>query len=111
MKIFLIITATILFVIIGLSLLCVGSLFNEKIKRKVRINLLIVDIALILMCIIGMTLGSSLNIPTVVAEIFGSVMVVVFMSQLICIVTVIIALIVRKIYRLLNKRTPFNVGV
>ena len=108
MKIFLIITATILFVIIGLSLLCVGSLFNEKIKRKVRINLLIVDIALILMCIIGMTLGSSLNIPTVVAEIFGSVMVVVFMSQLICIVTVIIALIVRKIYRLLNKPVPFD---
>lgn len=105
---FLIITATILAAIIGLALVCVGSLFNEKIRRKVRLIILSIDVVLVLMCIIGMMFSSELHISNTVAEIFGSVMVVVFMSQLICILTVIAALIIRKVYRLLNKPVPFS---
>ena len=108
MKIFLIIVATILSVIIGLALACVGSLFSEKIRRKIRIAIFSVDVALILICIIGMMLNAKLHLPSVAVEIFGSVMVVIFMSQLICILTVIVALMIRKIYRILNKPVPFS---
>ena len=108
MKMFLIIVATILSVIIGLALVCVGSLFSEKIRRKVRIVIFSVDVVLILICVIGMTLNAKLHFPSAAVEIFGSVMVVIFTSQLICILTVIVALIIRKIYRMLNKPVPFN---
>ena len=108
MKIFLIIVATILTVIIGLALVCVSSLFNEKIRRKVRIAIFSIDVALILFCTIGLTLNAKLHLPSAAVEIFGSVMVVIFMSQLICILTVIVAVIIRKIYRMLNKPVPFD---
>ena len=108
MKIFLIITTTILLAIIGLTLVCVGSLFNEKIRRKVRITIFSIDVILILTCIIGATLNFKVKLPSIAIEIFGSVMTVVFMAQLICIVIVALALMIRKIYRLINKPVPFN---
>ena len=106
MKIFLIIVSTILAVIIGLTLLCVGFLFNETAKRFVRILIFVVDILLIVICAVGMWQRDLF--PEEHIELFGNVMTVVFMSQFICIGLVIIAVIIRSIYRLFNKPAPFD---
>ena len=106
MKIFLIIVSTILAVIIGLMLLCVGFLFNETAKRRVRILIFVVDVLLIAICAVGMWQQNLF--PEEHIELFGNVMTVVFMSQFICIGLVIIAVILRSIYRLFNKPAPFD---
>ena len=106
MKIFLMITATILLVIIGLTLISVGFLFNQKARRKIRISILIVDLILIATVVIGMMNRNLFSEELI--EIFGDVMSVIFMSQLICIVIVMLALIVRSIYRFFNKPAPFS---
>ena len=106
MKMFLIIVATILTVIIGLALICVGFLFNKNARRKIRFAVLLIDILMIAICVIGMS--RYIEFSDTAIEIFGDVMTVVFMSQLICIAIVIVALIIRGIYRLLNKPTPFS---
>ena len=106
MKIFLMITATILLVIIGLTLISVGFLFNQKSRRKIRISILIVDLILIAIVVIGMMNRNLFSEELI--EIFGDVMSVIFMSQLICIVIVMLALIVRSIYRFFNKPAPFS---
>ena len=103
---FLIIVATILTVIIGLTLICVGFLFNKNARKKIRLVIFLIDIILIAICIFGMT--RRIEFSNTVIEIFGNVMTVVFMSQLICIAIVIVALIVRGIYRLFNKPAPFS---
>ena len=103
---FLIIIATVLAAILGLTLVCVGFLFNDKAKRRLRLTILTVDLLLVLTVIVGSTFRAS--IPPTAVEIFGDVATVVFMSQLICVALVLIALIVRTIYRRLNKPVPFN---
>ena len=100
------ITATILLVIIGLTLISVGFLFNQKARRKIRISILIVDLILIAIVVIGMMNRNLFSEELI--EIFGDVMSVIFMSQLICIVIVMLALIVRSIYRFFNKPAPFS---
>ena len=103
---FLIIIATVLAAILGLTLVCVGFLFNDRAKIRMRRALIIVDVTVLGALIIGSTMRST--IPPTVVEIFGDVATVVFMSQLICVGLVLIALIVRTIYRRLNKPVPFN---
>ena len=106
MKMFLIITATILAAILGLTLICVGFLFNDDAKRRMRRLLILIDVLLLGTLAVGSTMRAS--IPPTAAEIFGDVAAVVFMAQLICIALVVIALLVRTIYRRLNKPVPFN---
>ncbi len=106
MKIFLIITATVLAAIIGLTLVCVGFLFNEGAKRRMRRTIIWLDALILGTLIVGSMFRAEL--PSGAVEIFGDIAAVVFMSQLICIVTVLIALIVRTIYRRMNKPIPFN---
>ena len=106
MKIFLIIVATILTVIIGLTLIGVGFLFNKNARNKIRLAIFLIDIFLIAICIFGMS--RRIEFSDTAIEIFGDVMTVIFMSQLICIAIVIVALIIRGIYRLFNKPAPFS---
>ena len=106
MKTFLIVTATILAVIVGLTLICVGFLFNKEARRNIRIAIIIIDLLLIGVCVIGF-MNRNL-FPNTVVEIFGDIMSVVFAAQIICVVLVLIALIIRSIYRLFNKPTPFS---
>ena len=106
MKIFLIIIATILAAILGLTLVCVGFLFNDKIKSRLRLAVLSIDLLLAVTLAIGSRFRAEL--PSAAVEVFGDIAAVVFMSQLICIVMVLTALIVRALYRRLNKPVPFN---
>ena len=106
MKIFLMITAIILLVIIGLTLISVGFLFNQKARRKIRISILIVDLILIATVVIGMMNRNLFSDELI--EIFVDVMSVIFISQMICVVIVMLALIVRSIYRFFNKPAPFS---
>lgn len=106
MKIFLIIVATILAAILGLTLVCVGFLFNDKIKSRLRFAIFALDMILVGGLLIGSRFRAEL--PSAAVEIFGDIATVVFMSQLICIVMTLVALLVRAIYRRLNKPVPFN---
>ena len=106
MKIFLIIIATIIAAILGLTLIGVGFLFNENAKRRIRLGIALVDVMLVVALIFGMTFRAEL--PNSAVEIFGDIATVIFMAQLICIAFVSIALIVRAIFRRLHKPTPFN---
>ncbi len=106
MKIFLIIVSTILAVIIGLTLICVEFLLNQNARKKVRFTIFFIDMLLIFVCILGIS-NRNLFSDTMI-EIFGNVMTVIFMAQLICISIVIVALIIRSIYRLFNKPAPFS---
>ena len=92
--------------IIGLVLVCVGFLFNDSAKRKIRLTILLIDILLIAVCVTGMSQRDLFSDKFV--EIFGNIMTVIFMSQLICIAIVIVALIIRGIYRLFNRPAPFS---
>lgn len=103
---FLMIITTILAVIIGLALICVGFLFNKNARRKVRFAILTIDIILIAITALGMSHRELFS--NTMIEIFGNIMTVIFMSQLICIVIVIVALIIRGIYRLFKKPAPFS---
>ena len=106
MKIFLIVTSIILAVIIGLTLISIGFLLNESAQRKVKFSILLLDLLLILIFIIGFT--NRLLFSDTMIEIFGNIMTVIFTSQIICATIVIIAVIIRRIYRLFNKPTPFS---
>ena len=106
MKMFLIITATILAAILGLTLVCVGFLFNDDAKRRMRRTLIAIDVIILGTLAVGSTMRAS--IPPTAAEIFGDIAAVVFMSQMICIGLVGIALLVRTICRRLDKPVPFN---
>ena len=103
---FLIVIATILAVIIGLTLICVGFLFNKSARSKLRLAIAAIDLILIAICIIGMSNRDLFS--NAVIEILGSIMTVVFASQIICVVLVLAALIIRSIYRLFNKPAPFS---
>ena len=106
MKMFLLITATILAVIIGLILISVGFLLNENARRKVRFAIFLIDILFIAVFVIGF-MQRNLFSDTAI-EIFGSIMTIVFMSQIICAVLVLIAVVIRSIYRFFNKPVPFS---
>lgn len=106
MKLFLIITATVFAAVLGLMLLSVGFLFNENVKRKVRLGVLAINTLLVCALLIGASFRAS--IPNALVEAFGSIAAVVLMAQLICVVLVLIAMLVRTIYRRLNKPVPFN---
>ena len=106
MKMFLIIVSTILAIIIGLALVCVGFLFNKNARKKFRFAIFLIDMILIAIVIIGMSKRDLFS--NAMIEIFGDVMTVIFMSQLICIALVIVALIIRGIYRLFNRPAPFS---
>ena len=103
MKIFLIVTSIILAVIIGLTLISIGFLLNESAQRKVKFSILLLDLLLILIFIIGFT--NRLLFSDTMIEIFGNIMTVIFTSQIICATIVIIAVIIRRIYRLFNKQS------
>ena len=96
MKIFLIVTATILAAIIGLTLISIGFLLNQNARKKVRFTIFFIDIFLITVCLIGFN-NRNLFSNTII-EIFGDIMTIIFMSQIICAGLVLIAVLIRRIY-------------
>ena len=59
MKMFLIIIATVLAAILGLTLVCVGFLFNDRAKIRMRRALIIVDVT-----VLGALIIDALNDPS-----------------------------------------------
>ena len=106
MKVFLIITLTIIAVIMCLTLILAGFLFNDKAKRKIRFTVAAVDLILIALSAAAFLMRD--KIPSDAISFLGNAATIIFASQLICIGLVLAALIIRKIYRLLNKPLPFN---
>ena len=106
MKIFFLVTATSLAVVIGLTLLTLGFLVDKEVLRRCRLAIVVLDVLLIGACVLGLT--GSIKVSDVAISTFGDIFTVVFMSQAICIVLVVVALIIRGIYRILNKPAPFS---
>ncbi len=104
---FLIYVSVFLGAIIALALISVYFLLESKIKRKLYAFFVIADLATILILIAGFLILRN-NAPTEIVAVFGSVMSVFFMSQLICGGLVIFALICRTIYRKTHKPATFS---
>lgn len=103
---FLIVTAGILALILFLGLISVNFLWTGENKTRLFKILTVADLALIVIIIGGFLLRD--YIPSTAVEILGSFTTVFLLTQLICGGLVIIALIVRTIYRKFHKPTPYN---
>lgn len=103
---FLMVTAGILALIICLGLVSVNFLWTGENKTRLIKVLAYTDLTLIVIIIGGFLLRNF--IPNSAVEVLGSFSTVFLLTQLICGVLVIIALIVRTIYRQIHKPTPYN---
>ncbi len=103
---FLMVTAGILALILCLGLISVNFLWTGENKTRVFRILTFADVALILIIICGFLIRD--YIPSTAVEILGSFSTVFLLTQLFCGGLVIIALIVRAIYRQFHKPTPYN---
>ncbi len=103
---FLMFTAGILALILCLGLISVNFLWTGENKKFVFKILTFADLTLILIIFIGFLMRD--YISDTLVEIWGSCATVFLMTQLICGGLVIIALIVRTIYRIFHKPTPYN---
>ena len=92
--------------IIALGLISVSFLLDSQIKRRLYKILLAVDLGIVVLMIGGFAIRA--EIPNVVVDIFGSFSTVFLLTQLICGGLVIIALIVRAVYRQFHEPTPYN---
>ncbi len=92
--------------IVALGLIGVSFLLDGKSKRQIYKILIFIDLAIIFLMIGGFLIRA--EIPNSVIDIFGSFSTVFLMTQLICGSLVIIALIVRAVYRKFHKPTPYN---
>ena len=102
----LIVSAGILAFILFLGLISANFLWTGENKKRALKILTGIDLILSLISLIGFLLRN--QIPGVAVNIVGSCITVFFMAQLICGVLVIIALIIRAIYRKFHKPTPYN---
>lgn len=103
---FLIYVSGILALIIALSLISVSFLLDSQIKRRLYKILILVDLSIIVMLLGGFILRE--KVPNLIVEIFGSFSTVFLMTQLICGIVVVVALIVRTVYRKFHKPTPYS---
>ena len=103
---FLIVTAGILALILFLGLISVNFLWTGENKTRLFKILTVADLALIVIIIGGFLIRD--YIPSAAVEILGSFTTVFLLTQLFCGGLVIIALIVRTIYRKFHKPTPYN---
>ena len=103
---FLIVTAGILALILCLGLISVNFLWTGENKTRLLKILAGADLLLILMFFLGFMLRNI--IPNAAVEKLGSFATVFLLTQLICGALVIIALIVRAIYRKFHKPTPYS---
>lgn len=103
---FLIFTSGILALILFLGLISVNFLWTGENKTRLFKILAFTDLTLILIIIGGFLIRD--YIPSAAVELLGSGTTVFLLTQLICGVMVIIAVIVRTIYRKFHKPTPYN---
>ncbi len=103
---FLMVTGGILALILCLGLISVNFLWTGENKTRLLKILAGADLILILMFFLGFMLRN--KIPNAAVEKLGSFATVFLLTQLICGGLVIIALIVRALYRKFHKPTPYN---
>lgn len=103
---FLIYLFGILALIIALALISVSFLLDGRSKKRLYKILTLVDLSIVALMIGGFAIRA--EIPNEVVDVFGSFSTVFLMTQLICGVIVVVALIVRTIYRKFHKPTPYN---
>lgn len=103
---FLVYVFGILALIIALALISVSFLLDSRSKRRLYKILTLVDLAIIALMIGGFALRA--EIPNSIVEVFGSFSTVFLMTQFICGIIVVVALIVRTVYRKFHKPTPYS---
>ena len=103
---FLVYVFGILALIIALALISVSFLLDSQIKRKLYKILTFIDLGIIVLMIGGFAIRA--EIPNFIVDAFGSFSTVFLMTQFICGIIVVVALIVRTVYRKFNKPTPYS---
>ena len=103
---FILIVAAILGGILALALVSIKFLFSEHLAKKFYRLFASVDLAIIAVIIGGWAIRS--YVPMWFVSFFGTISAIFLMSQLICGVFVICALVVRFFYRKFHKPTKFN---
>jgi len=103
---FLVYTSIFLATILALTLISVHFLLDSPRKKIIYKFFILSDLAIILILILGFTLRA--NFPDWLAAAFGSFMSIFFMTQLICGGLVVVALIIRAIYRKFHKPPTFS---
>ncbi len=103
---FIIITAALLGAVMAVALVSIKFLFSEHIAKKFYKIFALADLAVIVVVVGGWAIRSF--VPEMFVSIFGNVATVFLMAQLICGAMVIVALVVRWIYRKFHKPTEFN---
>ena len=103
---FIIITAAILGAIMAVALVSIKFLLNEQLAKKFYKIFALADVVVIAVIIGGWWIRSL--VPETFIAIFGNVATIFLMTQLICGVMVIGAVIVRWIYRKFNPQTKFD---
>ena len=103
---FLLITAVILGIVMAVALVSINFLFSEHLAKKFYRFFAIADLAVIVVIIGGFMLRSF--VPDWFIEFFGNAATIFLMTQLICGVLVICAVIVRFIYRKFNTPKEFD---
>ena len=103
---FILIVAAFLGAIMALSLFSIRFVFSDHIAKKFYKLFATADLAIIVVIIVGWAIRSL--VPGWFVTFFGNISTIFLMSQLICGVLVILAVIGRFFYRKFNKPTPFN---
>lgn len=103
---FLLITALILGGILFLALISIKFLFSDRLAKKFYKIFAIADLTFILVIIGGFLIRSL--VPDAFISIFGNFATIFLMTQLICGILVVIALVVRFFYRKFHKPTKFD---
>ena len=103
---FIIITAGFLGAILALALISIRFLLSDHLAKKFYKIFAAADLAIIAVIIGGWQLRA--QVPEIFVSIFGNLATIFLMSQLLCGVFVICAVVVRFIYRKFNKPQPFD---
>ncbi len=103
---FLVYVFGILALIIALALISVSFLLDSQIKRRLYKILTLIDLSIIVLMIGGFAIRA--EIPNSIVDAFGSFSTVFLMTQFICGIAVVVALIVRTVYRKFHKPTPYS---
>lgn len=103
---FIIITATILGIIVAVALISIKFLLSDHLAKKFYKIFALADLIVIFVIIGGWAIRSL--VPAWFVSIFGSFATIFLMSQLICGVLVILAVVGRFFYRKLNPQTKFD---
>ncbi|MBQ6759169.1 MAG: metallophosphoesterase [Selenomonadaceae bacterium] len=103
---FILIVAALLGGIMAVALVSIKFLFSEHIAKKFYRFFALADLAIIAVIVGGWAIRSF--VPSWFVSVFGNCATVFLMAQLICGVFVVCAVVVRGIYRKLNKPKPFD---